>query len=343
KMNSWNLVLIECASLRGAPNCNIRTRAVVTKEASIAQKPSKSPSVAPHPSQTDDNSTSHVNTDTVLRSASVAPIASAGKSGWDHPSFHLNTNTPANTGPFSNTRKALQRAAANNRMLKLTSIIATHFGTIAYGGTFAREKHENYFLPRPAQTSAEIQRDTISDTDGSDTQNRVSEGNLSHLQLRLLSTTTRVTLHLRHDCRMFDAHLWLPWDFNSSSQHTTSKNTQKDSRSQEYFIQELQRLRLVPPFYEEPVIVSAGERICSSDKEVLHRSRLISNTTHLHENPPETESPAQTSTRRPPTLCRQTFTPDTNSEITHLRARGKKLSPRRRLRARQRRHRGDAV
>ncbi|PRP73676.1 hypothetical protein PROFUN_16723 [Planoprotostelium fungivorum] len=130
--------------------------------------------------------------------------------------IHLNTNTPANTGPFSNTRGALQRAAAHNR--KATTIdreVEPHLNkrdiisAPSHLEAFAREKQENS-LPYLAQTSAEIQRDTISETGGSDTQNRVSAGNLSHLQLRLLSTTTRVTLHLRHDSQMFDAHLRLP-------------------------------------------------------------------------------------------------------------------------------------
>ncbi|PRP74522.1 hypothetical protein PROFUN_12536 [Planoprotostelium fungivorum] len=53
-------------------------------------------------------------------------------------------------------------------------------------------------------------------------------------------------------------------------------------------------------------------------KRSLHRYRSICDTNHLHESPSETESPPQTPTRQQPTLYRQTFTPDTKMEITHL-------------------------
>ncbi|PRP81255.1 hypothetical protein PROFUN_02089 [Planoprotostelium fungivorum] len=289
-MNSWNLVLIECAPLRGASNCNIRGLLTL-----------KSPSITSQPSRTDDSSTSqevHVNTDTVLRSASVAPIASAGKSGCDHPSFHLNTNTPANTEPFSNRREALQRAAANNCMhthpltrppqnVKLNHLnnhepilAPSHFEVPLH------ERNKKVPLPCPAQTSTEIQRATISEN------------------------ATCVTLHLRYDSRIFNG--------------TFVKQTQT--------IYEILGLQLAQPAQDDQLSIhkktlDLRKFLFRSSGPCIHLDRsptpLTSTRTHqkqrVHHRYPLVGHP---------TLCRQTFTPDTKTEITHLKGdQRKKIVP----------------
>ncbi|PRP73642.1 hypothetical protein PROFUN_16227, partial [Planoprotostelium fungivorum] len=304
-----------------------KTRAVVAKEAcspSIVQKPSKIPSIASQPSRTDDSSTSqevHVNTDTVLRSASVAPIASAGRRGWDHPSFHLNTNTPANTGPFSNTRGALRRAAANNRTATtINRQVEPHLNNRDFISAPSQlevplhERNKKVPLLRRAQTSAEIQRATISENGGSDTQNRVSAGNLSHLQLRFLSTTTRKpfkspvkrtqTIH-----KILGLQLAQPAQDEQLSSHKKTLHLKRILFGRYVAIAGNSREAQTgtSTSYEESVIVSAGERICSSDKEVP-ASILIDLQHH---------SPAQEPTRNIESTRHQLFG-HLHSVVKHL-------------------------
>lgn len=261
-MNSWNLVLIECASLRGAPNCNIRVHRLIKlfthlllqrRVPSSLRRPAHPPSFRSHRrfrrshrSHPDPMTAAPLKRCTSTLTLCYTPHLShllhllEGEDGTIHPSTSTPIHRPTQDHSLiqrehSDERpRTIARSQSHDPEVEGDTSIAAHapsneattikrqvephlnnrdfISAPSHLEVPLHERNKKVPLLRRAQTSAEIQRATISENGGSDTetQNRVSAGNLSHLQLRLLSTTTRVTLHLRHDSRMFDAHLRLP-------------------------------------------------------------------------------------------------------------------------------------
>ncbi|PRP73611.1 hypothetical protein PROFUN_16531, partial [Planoprotostelium fungivorum] len=142
-------------------------------------------------------------------------------------------------------------------------------------GAFAREKQEN----SPSLPAAEFQRATISENGGSDTQNRVSAGNLSHLQLRFLSTLTRKpfkspvkrtqTIH-----EIMGLQLAQPAQDERLSSHKKTPHL-KSILFRSHRIPE--RLRLVPPHPTKNLSLSAQER---GSAPLIKRNR--ESTTDIH-------------------------------------------------------------